>query len=262
MPTTYTHYRFGGDCLRALPEELGAAASAHRGLFDTGVHGPDIFFYYHAVTPNSVSAYGSKLHHYTGKQIFTRALGPWHAYRDKETMLAYLLGFLCHFTLDSVCHGYVNGSLKELGVSHNRLEAVYDAHLMLRDGLTPTQVMRGETLEPTEPNAEIISRFFDVPVRKVYAALCGQEQIMRLLCSPGGTKKRVARAALRVLHLPGHLDDLFIDDEVPPELDGAMAELDRLYDSALAEYPAMAQELVSFLDGNGELSARFDRDFE
>ena len=262
MPTTYTHYRFGQDCLRALPEELRAAVEAHRGLFNTGVHGPDIFFYYHAVAPNSVTAYGSALHRRTAKQIFTRALGPWHGYHDRDSMLAYLLGFLCHFALDSVCHGYVNSEGPVLGASHNRLEAVYDAHLMLRDGLTPTQVMRGKSLEPTESNAEVISRFFDVPERKVLAALRGQEYVMRLLCSPGGTKKHVARAVLRALHLPGNLDDLFIDDEVPPELESAMADLDRLYAEALAEYPGMAKELIGFLDGKGELSERFDRDFE
>ena len=61
-------------------------------------------------------------------------------------MLSYLLGFLSHFALDSACHGYVNSAGPELGVSHNRLEAVYDACLMRRDGLVPTQVMRGAAL--------------------------------------------------------------------------------------------------------------------
>ena len=262
MPTTYTHQRFGSDCLAALPEDMRRAAESHRGLFNTGTHGPDIFFYYRPVCPNSVTRYGSALHRKSAKQIFNRALGPWHAYGDRETMLAYLLGFLTHFALDSACHGYVNSAGPALGVSHNRLEAVYDACLMLRDGRTPTEVMRGEALEPTEANAEVISRFFDVPERKVLSALRGQVGIMRLLCSPGGGKKRALRGVLRTLHIPGHLDDIFIDDEIPPELGGAMDELDRLYAGALAEYPGMARALVDFLDGRGELPPRFDRDFE
>ena len=56
MPTTYTHQRFGSECLAALPEERREAVQRYRGLYDTGVHGPDIFFYYHPVCPNRVTS--------------------------------------------------------------------------------------------------------------------------------------------------------------------------------------------------------------
>ena len=56
MPTTYTHHRFGSECLAALPEELREAVQRYRGLYDTGVHGPDIFFYYRPVCPNRVTS--------------------------------------------------------------------------------------------------------------------------------------------------------------------------------------------------------------
>ncbi len=262
MPTTYTHQRFGSDCLAALPGPWREAVERRRGLYDTGVHGPDIFFYYHPVCPNRVTAYGSALHRRSAREFFTRARLPWMTYHDRDVMLSYLLGFLTHFALDSACHGYVNSAGPELGVSHNRLEAVYDAYLMRRDGLTPTRVMRGAALEPTEANAVVVARFFDVPEKKVLSAMRGQETVMRLLYSPDGRRKRALRGVLRTLHIPGHLDDIFIDDEIPPNLGGAMDELDRLYAGALAEYPDMARSLVDFLDGRGELSARFDRDFE
>lgn len=262
MPTTYTHQRFGSECLAALPEERREAVQRYRGLYDTGVHGPDILFYYHPVCPNRVTSYGSALHRRSAREFFTRARLPWMTHHDKDAMLSYLLGFLSHFALDSACHGYVNSAGPELGVSHNRLEAVYDACLMRRDGLVPTQVMRGVALEPTPENAEVVARFFDLPEQKVLSAMRGQEMVMRLLYSPDGRRKRALRGVLRTLHIPGHLDDIFIDDEIPPELCWAMDKLDALSAAALAEYPDMARSLADFLDGRGELSARFDRDFE
>ena len=62
MPTTYTHYRFGKDVLDALPRRIRTAMETNRELFDIGLHGPDILFYYRALIPNSVSGQGYGMH--------------------------------------------------------------------------------------------------------------------------------------------------------------------------------------------------------
>ena len=46
MPTTYAHYRLGDAVVKRLPASAKETVEAHRGLFDIGVHGPDIFFYH------------------------------------------------------------------------------------------------------------------------------------------------------------------------------------------------------------------------
>ena len=261
MPTTYAHHRFGDDCAGALAGEAASAVRRFRGLFDTGVHGPDIFFYYHPLRSNAVSAYGSELHRRPARGFFENAREVFGRYGDRERMLAYLLGFLSHFVLDSACHGYVEEARRGLGISHNRLEALYDSHLMLCDGLVPSRVSRGAHLEPSESSAELIARFFEPTEAEVLAACRGQVKVMRLFYSPRGVKKRVLRAGIRLLGLPGDLGDLFIDDSIPSDCAGAMDRLDGLRAAALAEYAPLAEQLVGYLDGAGELSARFDRDF-
>ena len=47
MPTTYAHYKFGKEVISALPRPLRSTVENHRELFDIGLHGPDILFYYH-----------------------------------------------------------------------------------------------------------------------------------------------------------------------------------------------------------------------
>ena len=260
MPTTYTHQRFAHDCAKTLTGPALAAAEARPGLYITGAHGPDILFYYRAPLPNSVSLYGSRLHHACARSFFKNARQEYEANGDRDAMLAYLLGFLTHFILDSACHGFVNDASAHPGVSHNRLEAVWDARLILRDNRRPTRVFRGEELEPTAENAAVAARFLGLSERQTLAAMRGQKRIMRLLYSPGAAKRRLFRAVTR--HMPGELGDLLLDDETPPELEGPLDTLDELYAGALAEFPEMAAALLDYMNGGEELPARFERDFE
>ena len=62
MPTTYAHYRFGELCIKELPTNLQNIINQNRDIFNYGVHGPDIFFYYNCLKPNEVNAFGSRLH--------------------------------------------------------------------------------------------------------------------------------------------------------------------------------------------------------
>ena len=50
---------------------------------------------------------------------------------------AYLLGFICHFMLDSEAHTYVNEKAKEKGFNHLVMEMEFDRYLMKKDGIQP-----------------------------------------------------------------------------------------------------------------------------
>ena len=139
MPTTYAHYRFGRDVLAQLSPDTQALISRNRELFDFGVHGPDLLFYYKPIGKNHVNETGYRNHRRTGRDFFTEAAAHAAAAPDKDAARSYLYGVLCHFALDRCCHPYV--AVKEHdGVSHSTIEASFDRYLMLKDGLDP--VMR------------------------------------------------------------------------------------------------------------------------
>ena len=73
MPSTYAHRRFGADVLQQLPAALQDQIGKNRALFDVGLHGPDLLFYYHAAKSNTVSALGNAMHEQPGRVFFTRA---------------------------------------------------------------------------------------------------------------------------------------------------------------------------------------------
>ena len=49
-------------------------------------------------------------------------------------LMAYLLGFGCHYILDSTCHPYVNQVAAEGKISHTLFEKEFDRMLMYETG--------------------------------------------------------------------------------------------------------------------------------
>lgn len=277
MPTTYTHYRVGDRCKDRLPAELKRIVEEHRSLYNFGVHGPDIFFYYNPLMPNAVTKFGSKMHKQPAREFFKKVRetfekelgGVWKPAGEeilkdrREQMLSYVLGFLSHFAEDSCCHGYVERKREALGITHNRLEAVYDAYMMQKDGYRAVKVNRGNTLSPSVEVADVIASFFDFDTPTVLKTLKGQVFMMGLFHSPTGIKKTVLRAIVRIFKIPGEFDDLFIDEEIPDSLKEANARMDALSDQAVDLYEELAPILVKYIDGEiEELPEYFDKTFD
>ena len=158
MPAAYTHYRFGRDVLPLLPPETRQIIAAHRALYDLGLHGPDPFFFYRQPFDNAVSRLGHSLHRQTGGTVLRRMAALWEK-QPTDAGLSYLYGFLCHFALDSACHGYV-GQMERLGAGHSILETQLDRAFLVEDRLDPTRVNPVGHLQPTAGHARIIAAFF------------------------------------------------------------------------------------------------------
>ena len=99
MPSTYAHYRFGQDVLRALPEKTRKILLQEEDLFNIGVHGPDLLFYYKPFSHHPLHAEGGRMHRLTAKDYFTQAGRTFLARGARKADYAYLCGFLCHFAL-------------------------------------------------------------------------------------------------------------------------------------------------------------------
>jgi len=90
MPATYTHFRFGQDVKQRLPKGLRKIVDLHEDLFDIGLYGPDILFYYHAAVANPVSLTGFRMHKRNAYGFFKRSL---LLTREKRAF-PILLGFI------------------------------------------------------------------------------------------------------------------------------------------------------------------------
>ena len=73
MPSTYAHYRFGQDVLKALPAKYRDTLLQEEDLFNIGLHGPDLLFYYKPFSHHPLHAEGGRMHRLTGREFFTEA---------------------------------------------------------------------------------------------------------------------------------------------------------------------------------------------
>ena len=198
MPAAYTHYRFGRDVLRLLPPEKRQVISGHRALYDIGLHGPDIYFFYRPLTDNAVARMGHSLHRQTGATVLRR-MAALLAQAPSEAATAYLYGFLCHFALDSACHGYV-GQMEALGVGHSLLETQLDRSYLVEDRLDPERVNPTGHLRPSPEAARVIAAFFpQVTEREVEASIRDMIRVQQLLLPTSQAKRTMLQGAARLL---------------------------------------------------------------
>ena len=258
MPTTYTHWRFGQECIETLPDALKKIVNDHRDLYDIGVHGPDIFFY--DLFHKDVSSYATAAHEIAAKEFFDNARIAYAEYSEKEEMMAYLLGFLSHFALDSSCHGYVERKAEVSGISHNSIEAEYDGHMIRLDGREVNLVDRVESLKPSFHNATIVSYFFPFDASTIYRTLKGQKFLLGFLNCVSDFKRRTLAWLLLKLDKKDY-HDLLVPKEEAEECRDLNLRLDKLRKVALKRYPVLLENLLDFLINEDELDKYFAHDF-
>ena len=263
MPSTYAHRRFGANVLDHLPPELGEPLSRNRPLYDIGLHGPDLLFYYHAAKSNPVSALGNAMHERPGREFFDHAHTVVRQAPDREAALAYALGFVCHFALDSTCHPFVEQYTRQSGVTHCEIETEFDNLLMRRDGLDPLKFFTASHIQPTEPNARVIAPFYaeQITPEITLDALKGMISVHKLLQASNPVKRWVVLTGMKVVGKYDGLHGLVANPQPNPQCTESSHRLEELYGRALPLAEKLILDFVEKLDTDAPLDTAFDHTF-
>ncbi|MDD6327332.1 MAG: zinc dependent phospholipase C family protein [Eubacteriales bacterium] len=181
MPNTYAHYCFGQEIVKLLQDDTQKLIEKHKDIFNIGVHGPDIYSFYHTLFNDKMNKLCSREHANSGLVIMEHAAtcireDPAHA----DAYFAYMYGMICHLVLDGYCHGFVNSTRDTKGIAHNLQESEFDRMLMKRDGKDPFSYCPGNTLVTKWEYAERIAYVsMDVDARIVKKSV----QRMRKWCN-------------------------------------------------------------------------------
>ncbi len=121
---------------------------------------------------------------------------------DEGTGMAgqsYLMGVLCHFTLDSMCHGYIRG-YEERGVSHSVIEGEFDRFLIAGEGREPVRENLVKNFRPAKDTAKVAASFYPKQgLRIVEKSLQNFVRLHHLLYCPESLKRNVLYALLRLI---------------------------------------------------------------
>jgi hypothetical protein len=259
MPTTYAHDLFGKRIFRQLPEEMKEVIRENGDLYRIGLHGPDILFYHLAVS--RIVNLGIAMHKDQARFFFERGMELVRR-RKNDPLLAYLLGFGCHYLLDSTCHPYVNRMAEEGIISHTILEKEFDRQLMLETGKNPRRFYPSSAIVPKKEYASVIHTVLpQVSTRHLQLCLLQQKfftnamvynnqgrrvRAMKMLLMPAGKHK--AREAL----------EHFMTGRPVKGSRIPVQELHQLFDRAVEEAPKELMELFELSKAPAALSKRWD----
>ena len=257
MPSNYAHYRFA----QRMVDRLDKRVWEEPALYYAGCHGADPMFYYNVYAPNPIRKIADAHHQITGKELFTRECDRLRGNcSDKE--LAFLVGFLTHYCLDSTCHPYVNGLARKKVCGHAALETEFDRFLMVRDGIhVPHTVDLSEHVALTDEECAIAAAFFPPLKQEDYiTSLAKMHKANRLLTGHGGIPRSWVRKFLEK-KAPSALDQMMTEGP-DPRVAHLDTELLGYYERAEARFPELLRQLMACLTDGTPLGSEFDANFE
>lgn len=278
MPAFYAHYRFGCEALEIAALEIAAPSNhslpsgfpaiqalcrENRALFDIGLHGPDLFFFYRPILPNRVNRIGHEAHHRSGREFLARGKKVIAAAKNKAAARAYLYGLLCHFALDSLCHPYVAEAMATYGVTHAAVETAFDRALLTRDGIDPLTFDPCGHFETTRRNAAVIAPFYPPAVTDIVEkSLNSMVFYGRVLYCRNKALRAVIDKGLYVTLHHDAIADMMMTEKRDTALTESDARMYALYEEALALAQKLLCEADSYLESGKPAGPDFDKTFE
>ncbi len=281
MPSMYAHQKFGNDVLYLLPKEVRERIAEQEDLYHIGLQGPDIFFYHKPLSWGEIPQYGNHLHDLTGHVFWEKLLtqyflisgddGEMQERRGRSRI--YLYGVLCHYTLDSTCHAFIDETERTGVTTHAELEGDYDRRLIAAEGRDPVCEVLTRRFHPSREAAEAIAALYpEVTADIVEKTLHSCVSFQRLVLCRHAWKRNLIFTALRLIGKYDSLHPHIMNKEPDPDCQEAEERLDELYREALPKAACLIAELDRCLELFPEEaamqqcrtyteSADFDRDF-
>ncbi len=264
MLTTHAHKTFGDMLLQAYPAALRQQIEPHLQLYHFGLHGPDVLMYYKALTKHPVNRLGSAMHDVPGKVFFENSSNVVKNASGvaKQQSLAYVLGFLSHFVLDSVCHGYVEKKIQVSGFSHTQIEMELDRYLLQQEGKDPVKQKLTGHLCPSGQAAKVIAPFFvQLDIKQVRQSLYSMVLYLNLLRAPNAWKRRLISLAFQLTGNTKGMSGLVMSETPEPGCADSNLRLAKLMKKALPLCLRLTQNYLDHLQGAAPLDPWFDRTF-
>ena len=257
MPALYAHFLFGLEVKELLPPETAKVVEDHTKEYLLGLQGPDFLFYYHPLRRSQVT--GRKIHRAPAYGFLEHAASVLREEND-EGRLAYILGFICHFTLDSGCHPIVYGSMEQDGATHAAIEAEFDRLLMRLHRLDPDRFSPRPLLPKGRAATECAAPFYPGAAR---GQLNRSLRLMRCCLSVLYTQKKPAKRLLRgLLFLTFSGRGLIARESPDPHCSGALERLLPAFSEACETAAEQIDNFLAAMRGTEPLNARFARNFE
>lgn len=269
MPSNYAHYVFGKEVFKMQSSKVKQIIKHHKELYLIGLHGPDIFFYYEPFSKNTVNQMGNDLHDRSGFSFFAPAADIIRKQKhapdtgiSAEALTAYILGFLCHFSLDTCCHGYIEKKMAVSHLSHIAIETEFDRRLLVKDGFSPYKHRLTSHIRPSGKVSAHIACFFpEVSKKQVSISLKTMIFCDKLLLTPNRLKRSLISNGMRLFGCYENFHDLVMKEKPDPRCIDSNMRLEKLMQKAIPLCLSLTESFLSYLEESNTLDVAFTRTF-
>lgn len=227
MPACIAHYQFGQDVLRRLDADIRSSVLSFKREFDSGLQGPDIFYFFKPYHPTEIRTYGVARHNEPAYWMFAPILEKVH----EKAALSYLIGLICHYELDRHCHSYAFMQ-SHAGYEHQRMESAFDRYIMRTAGLS-----NGRFLYVPAGRldyAAMASLWPGIKANTIRQCLRAERRAIWLL-----DHRTFLKTCEKVLRKPGALTPMTLPDNISGIETEHARHLKALYKKALDECPEL-----------------------
>lgn len=180
MPSNVVHNYFAKCVLSKLKPEIVKIIDTNLKAYLVGSQGPDLLFYLR-FQGKPISELGTMIHSsFNALEVF-KASGDYVKVNDNLTVFAFLLGQLCHYSLDANVHPYIYNREIDLPKFYNKggakyIHVIFESsldYLCIRDNLkVNTRLYKGYKNLNCSPETRLdIAKYYN----KVVAPIFGME---------------------------------------------------------------------------------------
>lgn len=263
MPAMYAHYVFGAEVLPMFDESIQCIINKHRGLYNLGLQGPDFYFYDQLFyfRKKSLARIGGELHRQSC-EFLLRFFERNGKERLDEASLAYVLGVIGHFSLDSTCHPHIDHWVKTMPYDHMRLETEFDRLLLENRGVNARSYRLGDCFASTPQEREVVARLYTgygskKDVKHLIRDYAFLKNIMR---TPWDLQYKLYRGVMSMIGA-GRLNGVFMG-ETDTKSDITNPKLVVLFEEAKPIFVKLVNNYMAHCVYKVPLDPYFKRDFE
>ncbi len=263
MPAGYTHYVYGDLVFNALDQSIQDKIRPYRAYYDIGIHGPDILFFHKVyLINNKVLKKGYAMHYELARDFFENTREKIRNSSNPDAALAYVLGFINHFVLDSECHGLINQKVRDLPISHSELESEFDARIMREQGLNHVTTKTMEHIHIDEIDPQILAEIFEVSKKEIEISINSMVFLLNVFVAPSKLKRSALYAGMKCVGVYKKYHGLIFNYEENKSCVDIISTLQDKMMFAVNDSIELIHEYIELCYSAQPLSKRYDHDYE
>lgn len=259
MPFLITHYIFGLKCLNNIPNEYKQIVNNNIDYFIIGTQGPNILNYHSPFTNQKYFNMADQIHNNQIYGFLSNSKSKFLTSKDRDSVLAYTLGYISHFLLDVYCNNYINKSAISLKVSSNSIKKEIENYFISKDPINVVDKYL-KSVKISNNIIKIISNLLNLKEKIIKQSLSNMKQYSSLIYIKNNKINFLYTKILALLNKKEYIDYLVFNNQNTTHI-AQLIRINKYFEIAALHFQKLVNNYIDYLLNNSGLDDFFLNDF-